>query len=43
MNKPKVLVYFMPNKVELVPITAEKSAENTVPQLSHHSVIRVAV
>ena len=39
MIKPKVWTYFVPEKFELVPTTAEQSAEYTVPRLSHHPVL----
>ena len=38
MIKPKTWGYFVPQKNVLGPITAEQSAENTVPRLSHHPV-----
>ena len=35
-----IKVYFVPKKFELVPTTAEKSDENTVPRLLHQPVYK---
>ena len=37
-DETKGLGIFMPKKFELVPTTAEQSAEHTVPRLLHHPV-----
>ena len=38
MIKPKGYIYFVTKKIELVPTTAEQSAEYAVPRLLHHPV-----
>ena len=38
MIKPKGMIYFVTKKIELVPTTAEQSAEYALPQLLHHPV-----